>query len=418
MGGLRALYLCLLELLVLFRRIIELQMKKAQTLRQRLQSTLGSKEKKDSYPMEKSESKGGWKSLLSSSTYLAKQLGEEPTISGYFADVFKKQITPTLVVLKHIQEQMLLMMNLWSGERTEDDDVYHFNPFVPLHELYENHKDLEIAAISSHHHLGFTYVRSLVEYSMKLKAVYCAVHEAESWKDSLLVFNNAVFYPAAARYFLSPDQASKQYGVIRQTLDVFVQRQVWNLMEDPVIEFFATALGLNPRKLPLPIDHRVRFTSTVCALRLDGAQLTSTFPGVQDFRLTCSYLYAENVHVDASLRPARSSDQEDTPKPPGAVKRKDPPPRDEGNEEEESVLLLDDDDNNEQQDDPSRYLVTPDEPLLPPVQHVEEYIPVVILHVHGGGWISQSPRTHLAYLRMWANQTRLPILSVDYGRYP
>ena len=51
-----------------------------------------------------------------------------------------------------------------------------------------------------------------------------------------------------------------------------------------------------------------------------------------------------------------------------------------------------------------------DSPLL------TEYSPVIILHIHGGGWISQSPRTHLAYLRIWARETKLPILSVDYGK--
>ena len=48
---------------------------------------------------------------------------------------------------------------------------------------------------------------------------------------------------------------------------------------------------------------------------------------------------------------------------------------------------------------------------------LKEYSPVIILHIHGGGWISQSPRTHLAYLRTWAKQTNLPILSVDYGTF-
>ena len=40
--------------------------------------------------------------------------------------------------------------------------------------------------------------------------------------------------------------------------------------------------------------------------------------------------------------------------------------------------------------------------------------PVVVLHIHGGGWISQSPKTHLSYLYSWAVQSDIPILSIDY----
>ena len=40
---------------------------------------------------------------------------------------------------------------------------------------------------------------------------------------------------------------------------------------------------------------------------------------------------------------------------------------------------------------------------------------VIIFHLHGGGWISQSPRTHMHYLRIWAKLTHCPVLSIDYG---
>ena len=43
---------------------------------------------------------------------------------------------------------------------------------------------------------------------------------------------------------------------------------------------------------------------------------------------------------------------------------------------------------------------------------------MVILHVHGGGFVSQTSRSHLDYLHQWANQLDCPILSVDYSLAP
>lgn len=43
---------------------------------------------------------------------------------------------------------------------------------------------------------------------------------------------------------------------------------------------------------------------------------------------------------------------------------------------------------------------------------------VVILHVHGGGFISQTSKSHLDYLHQWANQLEVPVVSVDYSLAP
>lgn len=42
----------------------------------------------------------------------------------------------------------------------------------------------------------------------------------------------------------------------------------------------------------------------------------------------------------------------------------------------------------------------------------------LIFHIHGGGFISMSSNTHEGYLREWANQCRVPIVSVDYTLAP
>lgn len=43
---------------------------------------------------------------------------------------------------------------------------------------------------------------------------------------------------------------------------------------------------------------------------------------------------------------------------------------------------------------------------------------VLILHVHGGGFISMSSGSHQNYTRMWANILNIPIFSIDYRLAP
>lgn len=42
----------------------------------------------------------------------------------------------------------------------------------------------------------------------------------------------------------------------------------------------------------------------------------------------------------------------------------------------------------------------------------------VIYHIHGGGFISMSSFVHQTYSRVWANNLKTPIISVDYGKAP
>ena len=43
---------------------------------------------------------------------------------------------------------------------------------------------------------------------------------------------------------------------------------------------------------------------------------------------------------------------------------------------------------------------------------------LVIFHVHGGGFISQTSKSHLDYLHQWSTKLEIPILSVDYSLAP
>jgi hormone-sensitive lipase len=42
----------------------------------------------------------------------------------------------------------------------------------------------------------------------------------------------------------------------------------------------------------------------------------------------------------------------------------------------------------------------------------------LVLHVHGGGFVSMSSGSHQNYTRIWANELKVPIFSVDYRLAP
>jgi hormone-sensitive lipase len=42
----------------------------------------------------------------------------------------------------------------------------------------------------------------------------------------------------------------------------------------------------------------------------------------------------------------------------------------------------------------------------------------LLFHVHGGGFVAQSSKSHLVYLQEWADHLNIPILSIDYSLAP
>jgi hormone-sensitive lipase len=42
----------------------------------------------------------------------------------------------------------------------------------------------------------------------------------------------------------------------------------------------------------------------------------------------------------------------------------------------------------------------------------------LIIHVHGGGFVSMSSGSHQSYSRLWSNELNIPIFSIDYRLAP
>jgi hormone-sensitive lipase len=55
-------------------------------------------------------------------------------------------------------------------------------------------------------------------------------------------------------------------------------------------------------------------------------------------------------------------------------------------------------------------------PLARPIKG--NAIDKIIIHVHGGGFISMSSSSHQCYTRIWANETGVPVFSIDYRLSP
>jgi len=42
----------------------------------------------------------------------------------------------------------------------------------------------------------------------------------------------------------------------------------------------------------------------------------------------------------------------------------------------------------------------------------------IVIHVHGGGFIAMTSRSHQTYTRRWANLLQVPFFSIDYKKAP
>ena len=42
----------------------------------------------------------------------------------------------------------------------------------------------------------------------------------------------------------------------------------------------------------------------------------------------------------------------------------------------------------------------------------------IFFHIHGGGFIAQTSKSHVTYLTQWSKDTGIPILSIDYSLAP
>ncbi|XP_039978008.1 lipase, hormone-sensitive a [Xiphias gladius] len=219
--------------------------------------------------------------------------------------------------------------------------------------------------------LGFQFSPTLRPFLQTIVISMVSYGETYGKKQSGLGMA-ALSLLTSGKYVLDPELRGTEFERITQNLDLQFWKSFWNLTESGLITGF-NRIASNPVQ--------VNFTLTVppVTLRLPLAadpSLTATVsppiahwgPGPVHMRLI-SYELREGQDSEELL----------------AFSRTDPPPISASH--------------------------------LPWVQK-QPRSPWLLIHVHGGGFVAQTSRSHENYLRSWSKELNVPILSVDYSLSP
>ncbi|XP_029022380.1 lipase, hormone-sensitive a isoform X1 [Betta splendens] len=176
----------------------------------------------------------------------------------------------------------------------------------------------------------------------------------------------------SGKYVIDPELRGAEFERITQNLDLQFWKTFWNLTESGLLTGFSRivsnpvkvnfTLTLPPETLRLPLASDPSLSATV------SPPIAHWGPGPVHIRLI-SYDIREGQDSEELL----------------SLSRTDPPPI------------------------PASQ--------LPWVQK-QPCSPWLIIHFHGGGFVSQTSRSHENYLRNWSKELGVPVLSVDYSLSP
>ena len=163
-----------------------------------------------------------------------------------------------------------------------------------------------------------------------MKVVYCAVADSrypdKKSKEQAIkgIIKQMYFSWAAVKYSLSSKKSSNQYGDLRANLDVNYVKDVWDLLEDPLTNFFATQFGFAPamEKMKINVDLRIPVKATeIFDVKLpqyqkkkekkieweDDEDVDTPFSG-KHYRIRCRYIsqYANDVDPALILKSLKS----------------------------------------------------------------------------------------------------------------
>lgn len=256
--------------------------------------------------------------------------------------------------------------------------------------------------------LGFEYDKYLKDYSRSLKTVYCAmsnVSKTYGGKTSSSPWNSA-FSMAFVNYYLNEARRDEEVDKIMTSINVNFLKDAWCLLEDPAVHlllrsynsFWASEVAVD-KDLVVPIDCALISTSS------RAKPLTSVKTRFMSFQPRT---------VDNRLVPqAEPAPASNLPRSPST--------------ENFIAFLLQRFSNRAMSQTVSSGESTSEatEQELEAIPELEVASPsaanaagAIVFHIHGGGFIAQSPKSHSFYLKDWVNQTGLPIISLDYSKAP
>ncbi|KAM6974360.1 lipase, hormone-sensitive a [Tautogolabrus adspersus] len=219
--------------------------------------------------------------------------------------------------------------------------------------------------------LGFQYAPALRPFLQTIVISMVSYGEMYGKQQSGLGMA-ALSLLTSGKYVIDPELRGAEFERITQNLDMQFWKSFWNLTESNLLSGFSRiasipvqvnfTLTVPPETLRLPLASDPSLTATV------SPPLAHWGPGPVHMRLV-SYEIREGQDSEELL----------------ALSRSDPPP------------------------------ITASQ--LPWVQK-QPLSPWLILHIHGGGFVAQTSKSHENYLRTWSKELNAPILSVDYSLSP
>jgi len=228
--------------------------------------------------------------------------------------------------------------------------------------------------------LSFVQIRSFwYEYNPKLRLfVNLLSNVTASFSSSFRFESSLVRYPLALTigtlYAFNPDGASKKVEEVSKNLDPQFARFIWNLPQNPFVKFMDTITNASVA-VAKTIRFHVKHPPGEINVRLISANpLTFQLPNTPERNLT-AFLSSKKLRQSQKNR---TSSLPPVPSPELGFQSLNSTSLSEKNGKSHSVIL----------------------------------------HFHGGGFISMSPESHENYLRDWANIAKTVILSVDYRQAP
>ena len=277
-----------------------------------------------------------------------------------------------------------------------------------------------------------------------MKTVYCAVASAAQDGKSSASFMNAMkkqmqFTTSAARYFLKSKDASTKYENLRKNLTVETLRSVWDLLEDPMTSFFATTFGFAPAMESMKVNFGIRIPVKSDLIfnqvnqqqqrlyrsrSLSAAAFKKEQKGGEDDDDDSSSGQGHNVVLPASdggetyLIRCRFLNPTDSPVHPDLIDKT-------YTRNNFTTKEKDEKDRKKNEDIATKFFKKANDRNLKgktdayASANLDDNAPdKLIIHIHGGGWVSQSPDQHIAYVSEWANMAKSPVISIDYSLSP
>jgi len=314
-----------------------------------------------------------------------------------------KLLEPRIYTFDLLREKMKLICALWKevdAQRAEeksavddlreefkavvegpekDGTVYVYTPFRKMDELCEEN-GVTPGKVYAKWHFGYQSKSYLCTFALCMKAIHVSVAESSEWTKASKILGTGATLAKMPGYIVDSNQVNIKYATLRdQGMPLPVLQGMWNLLESSTLAYLSKTMHTNEtsNRWIIPTLNAVPIVLGT-SLRLWIPTGFKKAP--EDGGFPCHFLSWDHVSVKKKLVIPGQTVRTGLQGGLGAATKLT------------NKLRLS--------------------------SSTDDGKDILVLHIHGGGFISQSPASHMVYLKEWAKQTHLPILSVDYSLSP